>query len=726
MITRRTVNGLIVTALALGGAWTVRSVVSADKPQPAPETEQKTVAEPAVLGGAERYLTHVSTDKPIYRGGEKVYIRGVILESHKHTPLKENQNLAAQITIKGPKGDIITQGMTNSQDSTVGFSWPVPQGQAGGEYTAEVSYPWTGQPAAKRKFEIRAYRAPRLKSQIEFVRDGYGPGDQVVASVKVERAEGGFPTGAKVTVQARVDGKQVFQGQSIVDALGLCSTRFDLPKQIARGEGTLSFAIEDGGVVETAAKTIPILLQTVDLTMYPEGGELVAGLPNRVYLAALTPAKKPADIAGEIVDAAGKAVTNFRTEHEGRGRFSFTPEANQKYTLKITEPAGIRTTYPLPVVKPEGAVISSVENTTDANAPIALTIGSTQAGKVKVTLRQRETEIASKRVDLKANQTARMELDPEGQGAEGVLVATLWDASGKPLAERLVFRKSEKTLNISIAPDKDRYVPGGKAKLKIKTTDADGKPVSAVVGVTVTDDSVLEMIEKREQAPRLPVMVFLEDEVKDLADAHVYLDPKNPEAPLAVDLLLGTQGWRRFAFMNTADFLAKHGDKARCVLALTLPSRNEQMLRFGLGRGGFGGGGLPANAAIDGVKLKAAPRARTRRSKKPMPKKVPVPKLLRSLTKSQQPPKPPRKRKLLPRRARTTRGRKTGVRGWCDSGKIRSAGQASGTPESLGSRLAGPGRAARNCWRFRGSCQWPPGTPPADEGPDGRHPGICP
>ena len=154
-----------------------------------------------------------------------------------------------------------------------------------------------------------------------------------------------------------------------------------------------------------------------------------------------------------------------------------------------------------------------------------------------------------------------------------MLVATLWDAAGKPLAERLVFRKPAKTLNVSITPDKDRYVPGGQAKLKIKTTDADGKPVSAVVGLTVTDDSVLEMIEKREQAPRLPVMVFLEDEVKDLADAHVYLDPKNPEAPLAVDLLLGTQGWRRFAFMNTEEFLAKHGDKARTVLALTMPSR---------------------------------------------------------------------------------------------------------------------------------------------------------
>src|SRR5207253_165358 len=95
------------------------------------------------------------------------------------------------------------------------------------------------------------------------------------------------------------------------------------------------------------------------------------------------------------------------------------------------------------------------------------------------------------------------------------------------------------------------YVPGDKVTLHVKTTDDTGKPVSAMVGLTVTDSSVLEMIEKREQAPRLPVMVLLENEVQNLADAHVYLDENNPKAPLATDLLLGTQGWRRFATAGT-------------------------------------------------------------------------------------------------------------------------------------------------------------------------------
>ena len=38
----------------------------------------------------------------------------------------------------------------------------------------------------------------------------------------------------------------------------------------------------------------------------------------------------------------------------------------------------------------------------------------------------------------------------------------------------------------------------------------------------------------------------------DLADAHVYLDPKNDKAPLAVDLLLGARGYRELDLLAVA------------------------------------------------------------------------------------------------------------------------------------------------------------------------------
>jgi len=560
----------LAVVAALGLVW---QAVFAQKEEKSADSPAKTkMVSTAKLGGVDRYLTHLSTDKPMYRPGEKLYARGAILHHATRRPLADGTNVSALIEIIGPKGDTVASGYVNSQHSSLGYSWAIPEGQPGGEYTIKATYPWFGNAPAERKFDIRAYRAPRLKSQIKFLRDGYGPGDKVVATLHTERAEGGAPAGAKVTVIARVDGNEAYRGKTEVDANGDCTTRFPLPAEISRGEGTLAMVIEDGGVVETASKTIPILLQTVDLTMYPEGGDLVADLPNQVvHFEAFTPAKKPADLAGVVLDENGKRVGRFRSDHEGRGRFVFTPKKGGKYALKITQPSGIATRFALPEVKDEGVVLSSHQNITGKGRPVRFSIGSTAGGTYTITLSRRETQVASQEIALKAGNRRTVKLDP-GE-ADGVLIATVWDKDGNPRAERLVFRKPAHTMNVKITADAKRYVPGGKAILTVETTDHRGKPVSAVVGLTVTDDSVLEMIEKREQAPRLPVMVLLEDEVKELADAHVYLDPKNPKAPLAIDLILGTQGWRRFAFVDSAKFIEEHGDQARRALALRMVSR---------------------------------------------------------------------------------------------------------------------------------------------------------
>jgi hypothetical protein len=494
----------------------------------------------------ERYLTHVSTDKPIYRTGEKVYVRGVLLSVDGHAPIAaQSLNRTASFEIRGPKGDRVSSGVSPIIDSVVGFAWDVPAGQAGGEYTVRISDPWSDLPA-ERKFDIRAYRAPRLKSQIVFVRDGYGPGDTVGANLHVERAEGGIPSGAKVSVSARVDGAEVWKGTTTVDGSGNAGANFKLPAAIARGEGVLAMIIEDGGTVETATKTIPILLQTIDLAIYPEGGDLVAGLPNRVYIEGRTPAKKPADMTGIVVNAAGKQVATFRTEHEGRGRFAFVPVKGETYSVRVTEPAGIKTTFHLPEVKESGVVISSLSDVIPRQKDLAVRVAATAAGEYGVALSQHEKEIAFKSIALGANQTSDVAFTVP-RSLDGVIVATVYDSYKMPVAERLLFREPEHQLKVRITPDHTDYVPGDRVSLRVSTTDESGRPVAAVVGLTATDSSVLEMIDKREQAPRLPVMVLLESEVKDLADAHVYLDGTNPKAPLATDLLLGTQGWRRFA-----------------------------------------------------------------------------------------------------------------------------------------------------------------------------------
>jgi hypothetical protein len=520
----------------------------------------------AALGGAKRFLTALSTDKPIYRPAETVWVRGVLLDAFTHTPLRESAS--AFVEVKGPKGETVASGSVNAQDSVWGWAWQVPAGQPGGAYTVRASYPFEGHAPAERKFDVRAYRAPRLKSQIVFLRDGYGPGDKVTATVDVKRAEGGVPVGAKVTAIARVDEVEVARVPGTVGDRGTCTVSFALPGSIARGEGSLAFAIEDGGVVETATKTIPILLQTLDLSFFPEGGDLVPGVPTRVYFQGYTPAHKPADITAILVDERGQTVAHLRSEHEGRGRFELTARAGARYTIRVEKPSGIRTTWPLRVAA-EGVALRAQRDLTLADAAVGLLVGSAREQKVRVTLSHREVELSATVVDLQAGQPRSVWL--AAGNAEGVLTATVWSPGGQPLAERLVYRKPARALSIELRADKTRYVPGDQVKLTARTT-RDGIPVSAVIGLQVTDDAILEMIEKREQAPALPVMMLLEPEVRELADAQVYLDEKNPKAPLALDLLLGTQGWRRFAVEDVASAVQRYGDQARRAMAMRTPA----------------------------------------------------------------------------------------------------------------------------------------------------------
>ncbi|MDR3077607.1 MAG: A-macroglobulin complement component, partial [Planctomycetota bacterium] len=537
---------------------------------------------PERLGGKDRVLSFVATDKPIYRPGETVRVRAVLLQADTYFPLRERPTGGLpRLRIAGPRQEEVFQSDSDIDNSVAAFNWTIPAGQAGGLYQATVVA--CDGPPSVRFFEVRAYAPPRLKTRIEFLREGYGPGETVTAAANIRRAEGGVPENARVTAVVRVDGAETARIRDVgLDAEGICRISFSLPPEMERGEGTLAFIIEDGGVIETAAKTIPILLQTLDISFHPEGGELVAGLPGRLYVAALRPDGKPADLEGVIVrlDAAGQALAetplaDLKTAHEGRGAALFTPRKGESYALRLNRPAGIAKLFPLPPVRVSGAVVAADREIYEFAEPVTLTVrASPDSGAARVTLHHRERLVAE--APVAAAGETRAILAP-GE-AEGVLIATVWDNRGLPLAERLVFRAPKFKVRISLkaeaVPAGGSPIPGGGMRLKVETKDENGRPVEAVVGLSVVDDSLLEMREKRDQPPALPAMVYLENEVKDLADSQVYFDPDNPDAARAVDLLLATQGWRRFVLVRLDEALKTDPDNVRRALAIRVPPLN--------------------------------------------------------------------------------------------------------------------------------------------------------
>ena len=518
------------------------------------------------LGGVDRYLTYLSTDKPIYRTGDTFFLRGVLLHARTNAPYTVQGNAYVQIT--GPKGDIVVDAYSDIIDSTLAYQWQIPAGLPGGEYKATVNYPdWgMGFAPAERKFEIRAYRPPRLKTEITFFKDSYFPGETVKAVCSIKRAQGDIPAGAAVTVIARLDDAEIFNSREKVDARGDCEVSFPLPLKILRGEGNLAFIIEDGGITETASRTLPVVLENFQVNFYPEGGDLVAGLENRVYVEAKDNKEQPVAMEGTVMLQGGSQVATFKTMHEGRGSFVFRPAAGKKYYLKATSGSGTEKQYPLPQVKDKGIVLHSGKDLYRKKEPVTFTVAAGYDTTVLVYLSRREEHLLEETVKLKAGVVQQVSFSPPVSAA-GILMITVLE-NDKPVAERLIYREPADNVKVSFQFNKEQYAPGDTVELTVKTTTADNRPTEAFVGLRVTEDPVLQLISTREQAPDLPAMVFLENEVLDLKDAHVYLDAGNSSAAQQLDLLLGTQGWRRFAFYTWNQFMQQYGDKAKRIAAL--------------------------------------------------------------------------------------------------------------------------------------------------------------
>ena len=148
---------------------------------------------------------------------------------------------------------------------------------------------------------------------------------------------------------------------------------------------------------------------------------------------------------------------------------------------------------------------------------------------------------------------------PVADTAEGVIRLTVYDYGVQPpapVAERLVFRRPVRKLSIQPLQDAGRHKPGDSVELGFSVKDERGQPLLAALGASVVDEAALSLA--RDRSASLTTHFWLIgqiDDVRGLEDANFCLG-EGSQAEQALDLLLGTQGWRRFVSLP-ADQLAQ-------------------------------------------------------------------------------------------------------------------------------------------------------------------------
>ena len=284
-------------------------------------------------------------------------------------------------------------------------------------------------------------------------------------------------------------------------------------------------------VAKTATKD-----QTIDLQFFPEGGDLVAGLSSRVAFKAVDRNGLGIEVAGRITDEKGDLITEFKSQHLGMGVFSLTPAHGKQYVAELNV-AGQLQRFNLPKIAEKGYVMTVDNALNKKSIRVEITSNEPTEGELHLFAHARGELCFEARLDAKKNKHALV-ISRENINQQGIVHLTLFDAKSTPRSERLFFVYPPNQGNLlSLSPVKSGDSVTVEIELDASATEGEETELSVAVATNLANPDVAN----------IQSYLLLNSDLKGhIEQPNFYFDSKNKKAPLFLDNLLMTQGWRRF------------------------------------------------------------------------------------------------------------------------------------------------------------------------------------
>jgi TonB-dependent SusC/RagA subfamily outer membrane receptor len=285
--------------------------------------------------------------------------------------------------------------------------------------------------------------------------------------------------------------------------------------------------------------------EKIDVQLFPEGGDLVNGLESRVAFKAVNELGLGIDISGEVRSKKGDLITKFKSFYQGMGAFSLKPVPGEKYFAVITADEEKHDVVPVPGQLNSGFVLA-VDNLSSSD--ITVNIRSTQNDtRISLIGQIRGKVYYNKSLIIKSGGTEVKV--PRNIFPTGILQLTLFDQASVPQCERLVFINNNDFLKIGLETDRNNYGSREKISLKIDVKSPDNLPVIGNFSLSVTGNEYNK--DRGDFYSGIVSYLVMSSDLKgQVQDPEYYFQKNAPETREALDYLMMTQGWRRFAWEN--------------------------------------------------------------------------------------------------------------------------------------------------------------------------------
>jgi TonB-dependent SusC/RagA subfamily outer membrane receptor len=283
----------------------------------------------------------------------------------------------------------------------------------------------------------------------------------------------------------------------------------------------------------------------INLQFFPEGGNLVVGIASKVAFKAIGTDGLSRDVSGYVVDKDNNRLAEFKSGHAGMGIFKLFPTAGNSYSA-VVNTNGVETKYPLPAVAKEGYGLAVTQTAENIQARIVAITPSGNSQTLNLVAQANNRVLYSGRAELK--NSGFVATIPKKYFPEGIVQITLLTADMQPVAERLIFIKTNNYgLKIDLANDTYNNKKAGKSAFKIRVIDEDNDPAVGSFSMAVTKEDKVPYNED-DEVSIFSNLLLTADLKGYIEKPNYYFTDASATKETELDNLLLTQGWRRFVW----------------------------------------------------------------------------------------------------------------------------------------------------------------------------------
>lgn len=292
------------------------------------------------------------------------------------------------------------------------------------------------------------------------------------------------------------------------------------------------------------------------IDFFPEGGNFITGVSNTIAFKATNEFGWPGIVHGSVFSSKRGKILDLNVVHDGMGFFELEPSAGETfYLMADTDPEHkkqldptekpVQQKYNLPVPSDKGTAVSIIPHPEGSYFEVH-TAGDDVNLKPAYMLGQMQHRVVF-RQDFAQTKTEWQGVLNTRKLHSGIMQITIFNANGLPLAERLVFVQNKEYIqSAALLTDTVAFSRMARNRFRFAIDDT----VQGNVSIAITDADYEQLPNRQESI--FSSLLLTSDLKGSVNDPGWYFRNEGDSVTTAADLLMMTNGWRRFKWTELA------------------------------------------------------------------------------------------------------------------------------------------------------------------------------